>query len=219
MNELWAVIPSCCRGEPLGKLVSQLQDEGVSVVVIDTGYDPPLEPLGGVTVIRDVEQPKNISRWWNTGISYVSKLFHDTSTRHAIAILNDDVVLQPNTVRVLAEEMWAVGSTIAYPDQHGKGHNLLNTEARQIDLRDRIVGYAFVIDGHSDIYADERLEWWFGDDDIDWKARKRNGSLLVGGVTVQHLSPNGWQVTNPELVERAWQDRVEFARKWGMTPW
>lgn len=216
--EYWAVIPSGKRSEMLGNLVTQLLADDVNVVVVDTGYDPPLESSLGVTVLQDRELPKNISRWWNVGMQYA----HDNHEheQYAIAVLNDDLRLPPQFVRRLARRMWERNAACAYPNQHGNGGpDLLYRVPGRIDLAQRIVGYAFVLDGQRKIFADERLSWWYGDDDIDWIARSHGGSLLVGDLKVQHLSANGWQADDPNLLEQIGQDRVNFKVKWGDTPW
>jgi hypothetical protein len=215
---LWAVIPSCDRLEMLTNLTGQLHADGVKIVVIDTGYDPPLS-LGywdNVDIIEDNRSP-NISRWWNLGLDAIHEVQRWIDNEYVVAVLNDDLVIPPRFVQQLAEAIKNTGAAVAYPDQHGFGRNHLHQYAGPISLYRRMTGYAFALRGSANIRADETLQWWYGDDDIDWTARQRGGSLLVGGLRVEHLRPN--ETTVGELAEQTGRDRRQFEAKWGRTPW
>lgn len=215
---LYAVIPSRDRPEMLANLCRQLDGDGIRVIIIDTGYDPPLTTLGrdvGMEVIRDDADPPNISRWWNLGIE-VAKAY-EGSEEHVVAILNDDLIIPPKFVQQLADALERHGAAAAYPDQHGFGVDKNHAFAGPISLYWRMTGYAFALRGSAGIRADETLQWWYGDDDIDWTARQRGGSVLVGGVSVTHLSPNASTVG--KLAEQAGRDRQTFIDKWGRAPW
>lgn len=216
---LWAVIPSRDRPVMLANLVRQLAADDVRVVVVDTGYDPPLTHLSNdlIDIIRDDAQPRNISRWWNRGLDAVHEVQRWVDDEYVVAVLNDDLVLPPRFVRRLAAAIVDTGAAVAYPDQHGFGQDQLHTYVGPISLYRRMTGYAFALRGSANIRADETLQWWYGDDDIDWTARQRGGSVLVGGLTVQHLCPN--QTTVGELQVQAGLDRGRFEAKWGRTPW
>jgi hypothetical protein len=211
----------------LANLVSTLVSDDVNVVVIDTGYEPPWGTYHGkVAVLRDVTQPPNISRWWNLGLDYVAKAQQLEATNpggysslddYVVAILNDDLVVPRKFVQKLAEGIIHTGAAAAYPDQHGFGRHHLHQYVGPISLYRRMTGYAFALRGSANIRADETLQWWYGDDDIDWTARQRGGSLLVGDLRVEHLNPN--QTTVGELAEQTGRDRRQFEAKWGRTPW
>ena len=38
------------------------------------------------------------------------------------------------------------------------------------------------------------------------------------GCPVMHQTPNGWQLTHPELIEQTARDREIFVAKWGRAP-
>lgn len=213
---LWAVIPSRDRRAMLAELVSTLVSDNVNVVVIDTGYEPPWATYHGkVTVLRDAVQVPNISRWWNLGLNYVKH--EEGDDEYVVAVLNDDLVVPKRFVQQLATAIMDRGAAAAYPDQHGFGKNFMHHYVGPISLYRRMTGYAFALRGSANIRADETLEWWYGDDDIDWTARQRGGSLLVGGLSVQHLKPN--ETTVGQLAAQAGIDRERFEAKWGRTPW
>jgi hypothetical protein len=72
--------------------------------------------------------------------------------------------------------------------------------------------------GESELRLDESMAWWYSDDDLDWQARQQGGALLVPGIPVQHLCPNGSTNERPELQEQAGRDRQTFITKWGKAP-
>lgn len=212
---LWAVIPSCCRPVELRNLVEQLLEDNVNIVVIDNGvrfeHDSPF-----VHVIRDFENPPNLSRLWNVGLKYVRDVT-DSDEQYYVAVLNDDLVLSPQFITTIAREMRRTGAAVGYPDQHARGANLLLTDVRPYPLQLRMTGYAFVLRGSAAIFADETIKWWYGDNDIEWQARSKGGTLMVGGISVNHLTPD--QTTVGVLAEQAGRDRETFIKKWGMAPW
>lgn len=213
---LWAVIPSRNRPEMLAELVSTLVSDDVRVVVIDTGYEPPWATYHGlVTVLRDAAQEPNISRWWNLGLNYVKHMEGDAE--HVVAVLNDDLVVPRKFVQTLAHAIITHGAAAAYPDQHGFNADMVHRYVGPISLYRRMTGYAFALRGSANIRADESLQWWYGDDDIDWTARQRGGSVLVGGLRVHHLCPN--ETTVGSLAVQAGLDRGRFETKWGRAPW
>lgn len=201
----------------LANLIQQLLSDDVRPVVIDTGYDPPLvrRDWGNIEIIVDVAQPPNISRWWNLGLDHVKA--REGDNEYVVAVLNDDLELPRRFVQQLAEGIVQTGAAAAYPDQHGFGQNHLHQFAGPISMYRRLTGYAFALRGSANIRADETLQWWYGDDDIDWTARQRGGALLVGGIRVAHLRPN--ETTVGELAEQTGHDRRQFEAKWGRTPW
>lgn len=211
---LWAVIPSCCRLTELAGLVSSLTADGVRVVVVDTGYSPPLRiPL--VTVIQDPDPERNVSRWWNKGLHYIAGEM--AGAEYAVGMFNDDVRIPDRFVSRLAALLIEQDVDIAYPDQGGGGTRRYDW-AHPPGLSHRMSGYAFVLRGSARIFGDETIKWWYGDDDVEWQARRGRGTLCVGGVTVEHLYPSS--TTVGELAVQAERDRVTFEKKWaGMTPW
>ncbi len=204
----------------LSKLIHQLLEDGVKPIIIDTGYDPPLTDVyGDVDIIRDDVEPRNISRWWNRGLDAAHAVQSFIDEEYVVAILNDDLVLPPGFVSRLASAIMRHDAAAAYPNQHGwqRDGDFVHRIAAPISLYRRMTGYAFALRGSKQIRADETLQWWYGDDDIDWKARQRGGSVLVGDLTVQHLLPNS--TTVGELATQAGLDRGRFEAIWGRTPW
>lgn len=215
----FAVIPSRSRRELLDALVTQLVAEDVGVIVVDNGYDPPYDEAyeRGALIARHTENPPNLSRLWNIGLETAHRLAEED---YVVAVLNDDVILPTGFMSRLARVIDQTGAAAAFPDVHRvlpPEHLLIHREAKPVPLQTRLCGFAFALRGDAGIRADESLAWWYGDDDIDWTARTRGGSVLVGGLTLTHLHPN--QTTIGVLAEQAGRDRQTFIAKWGCAPW
>ncbi len=218
---LYAVIPSIDRRQSLTDLVNVLVNDGVHVVVVDTGYDPPLE-FGGawqtrITILEDKREPKNISRWWNLGIDAAADMarekdWHLPQPEYVVAVLNDDIVAQPGLVLGLADAIIRHDVAAAFPDIWGVGHDVVLHQPGGL----RMSGYAFALRGSKRLRADERLLWWYGDNMLEWEALRAGGIATVGGLHIQHLYPSS--TTVGELAAQAGKDHDTFVSIWGSAP-
>lgn len=225
MNEPFraAVIPTRNRHDLLADCINSVVDQVDSVIIIDNLSQPPIDPEpwhGKVGVAALPIDPPNISTLWNVGIALADSQAHraDAETWD-IAVLNSDVVVPTGWIETLSTAMRSTTAILAYPDQHGGQQQILHTKAEPIDLRQRITGYAYLLRGETGMRLDEDLAWWYGDDDLDWRAREQGGALLVPGIPVEHRCPNVSTNERPELVEQTGRDRATFQAKWGRTPW
>lgn len=214
MTEHWAVIPSCCRPDEVVELINQLTEDGVEIALVDTGYELPLHfrRPKQVHVLRYPGREKNISKWWNLGLTFVDGwVGHED---YVVAVLNDDVRVSSMFVQQLAGAIKFHDVPLAYPDVYGLGRDFV---CKDIPGGPRMSGFAFALRGSAGIRADESLAWWYGDNDIDWQARQLGGTVSVGHLNVQHLYANS--TTVGELAEQAGRDRETFVKKWGQAPW
>ena len=81
------------------------------IVIIRT--KPNVDLPSGCIVLDDFESP-NIQRWWKRGI--------DESVARgatAVAVLNDDLRIEPDTLEKLHDELLATGATVATPSRPG----------------------------------------------------------------------------------------------------
>lgn len=218
-----AVIPTRNRHDLLADCINSIVDQVDRVIVIDNLSSPPIDPgpwHGKVGVVSLPIDPPNISTLWNVGLALADAQAHQhVAEAWDIAVLNSDVTVPAGWVKALSAAMRATTAVLAYPDQHGGRQQILHTKAAPIDLRQRITGYAYMLRGETGLRLDEPLAWWYGDDDLDWRAREAGGALLVPGLAVEHRCPNGSMYERPELQEQAGRDRETFAAKWGRTPW
>ena len=225
MSDLYraAVIPTRNRHDMLADCIGSVIDQVDWVIVIDNGSDPPIDPEpwhGKAGVAQVPMDPPNISTLWNIGLALADSNAH--SSGHGqwdIAVLNSDVTVPPGWIETLSSAMRSTTAVLAYPDQHGGTRRILHTKAQPIDLRQRITGYAYMLRGEAGLRLDEDFGWWFGDDDLCWRAREAGGGLLVPGIPVEHRCPNGSLYERPELKAQTARDRETFRQKWGRTPW
>jgi glycosyltransferase involved in cell wall biosynthesis len=234
----YAVIPTHNRPDDLAALLDTIPDS-IEVLVIDNASEPPVmlnQDIVGlnVQVHRDEEQPPNLSRLWNIGLDWAhTRSNHDPGWRnptleprpeYAVAILNDDVVLPPGLLEILACELDNHQSDIAFPHvSHGQGKCFVNDSDPFPGVGRRLTGWCFVVRGTSGLRADESLRWWCGDDDLQAQA-VRNGRGTVGVdlpahrvAGLMHKHPD--ESTTGALREQADKDMATFVKKWGQRPW
>jgi glycosyltransferase involved in cell wall biosynthesis len=213
----FVVVPTKDRPGYLNDCVTSLTGQAELIIVVDNGSTPPVRADRPSTLlIRHVEYPPNISRLWNLGIDEAAQIAAENGlTAWNVLVVNDDVIAPPNLVEVLSAAMRAEAAACAYPDQFEVGRRVLHTRAVPVLTVERICGYAFMLRGEAGMRADEGFVWWFGDDDIDWRARQAGGSLLVPGVRVEHRAPDVQTRADPILSEQTNADHRTWVAKWG----
>jgi GT2 family glycosyltransferase len=149
------------------------------------------------SLINYTEVPPNISRAWNMGLKWA-----DTwaiGEPYDVAVLNDDAIVPDDWFKTITDGMRATGAAggaAARADDH------------------RMAGFAFILDGDAHLFADEQFEWWYGDDDLERRARLAGGVFQAPGLHVEHRHPNS--TTVGILAEKAEADGVRFRTKWGL---
>lgn len=236
----YAVIPTHNRPKELLNLLCTISSD-VHILVIDNSSSPavteigwPLDFLGRrLQVIRDEEQPPNLSRLWNVGIDWAHRLTiaevepdGRPAEEWAVAILNDDVLLPPGFLGVMAAALDRHGVDIAFPGPYMTTDHV-NRRKGPVPLAHRMAGWCFVVRGSSGLRADERLRWWCGDDDLEQQALQcGRGTVGVAQRTfntghpdtdLRHLHPD--ESTVGVLREQTNADMAAFVRKWGFRPW
>lgn len=194
----YAVIPTRGR-DTLRECVEAIESQVDAVILVDTGSPDYLRGYRDHEIVRDGGR-RNISRWWNTGMDCVDKLAGDGPCWDVV-VLNDDVVVPSGWVAVMSAEMRSTAASLAYPRMWHK-----------------ITGYAFMLRGEDQLRADETMVWWYGDDDLEYQARKRGGVAVVQ-APVDHRYPDVQTQSDPELVTQTHRDRATFEAKWGCPPW
>lgn len=218
-----AVIPARDRHDMLADCIRSVIDQVDTVFVVDNLSNPRIDPEpwnGKVRVVWAPLDPPNISVLWNIGITLAAThAARADASQHDVAVLNSDVTVPSGWIDSLSTAMRSTTAVLAYPDQHGGQQQILHTRAEPVDLRQRITGFAYMLRGEAGLRLDESLAWWYGDDDVDWRAREMGGALLAPGLAVEHRCPNLSTNERPELGAQAGRDRQTFAAKWGRTPW
>jgi hypothetical protein len=217
----FALIPTRNRHEDLVNTVIDISDQVDLVFIIDNGSEPPVheydlgvDPMQ-VVVIRDSEQPPNLSRLWNLGLDQIAMT---SAPSHKVAILNDDTRIPPGWFDAVAEAMDRTGAAAGCSSPwEGRLTQELLKVTPDTDLMNRMVGWAFMLRGDAWVRADEKLRWWWGDTDMDWKARGLGGTVIIPTHRVDNLYPNA--STTGVLAEQAGRDRGTFQEIWGWNPW
>jgi hypothetical protein len=215
---LLVVIPTHNSPAELEGLIYSLRDNRIQpddTLIINNGHALPRWFDKQGTIIQDRRTEPHIYEQWNFGLEWAQFIEPDSY----VAILNDDVELPPNFADDMSNHLRLTDSTIAFPNQHDEITRTLNSHGN-IDLRYRMTGYCFMVNNAHGLRCDTAFKWWYGDDDLDRRARSmRNGTVQVGNVRVKHLHPN--ESTNSSAVrsEQTKLDRATFIRKHGVAPW
>lgn len=233
---LYAVIPTHNRHADLAELLASIPPS-VEVLVIDNASTPPVEynaefrHARHIAVHRDEQQPPNLSRLWNIGLDWAERRYRagcklpvefSQGDDWAVAILNDDVVLPPGFLELMAHELLVHDVDIAFPGGIGE-QCYVNTNAPFPGVGLRLTGWCFVVRGSSGLRADESLRWWCGDDDLQAQAVVNGrGTVRVGMFAHQakgllHKHPD--ESTTGVLREQTNVDMSTFIEKWGQRPW
>lgn len=224
----YAVVPTHNRHDELTQLVSQLSLQCDGVVIIDNASSPPVNARSlhdaadwnlNITIIRDTEQPPNLSRLWNVGLNAV-KITMDLIGEDLwnVAIINDDAVMPDDWWDDVSANMRKTPAVAACRYSYeGNTSELALKTTPDANIGQRLCGWAFMMRGESGLRIDERFRWWYGDTDLDWQARTTGGMLLVPGKPVGNVHAN--KSTVGVLAEQAGRDRQTFVEKWGWAPW
>lgn len=207
-----AIIPTHGR-ESLEQAVDAIAPQVDEIILIAHNTTRPSQvwPDGEVQIIPYSEDPPNISHMWNLGLDRAEVLGANFA-----AILNDDAIVPPSWFDGIEFVMEMTGA-VAGSRAGDPNFSALLTTPEPTQPIHRLSGHAFVLYVSKHIRMDDQFQWWYGDDDIDWQARRLGGTVLVPGEPVEHLYPN--QSTTGILREIANEDRVRFEAKWGMHPW
>ena len=174
------------------------------VIVVKTrpGVDLPR----GVISVEDLEAP-NIQRWWRRGIDEAERLGATT-----VAVVNDDIRLTPSTLTKLAGELARTGAAIASPSRSPFKNGLHKRPL--IPYEPRLWGSLWVLRLASGIRPDERYVWWYGDNDLDIRARRDNGGVVLADVEYEHLHPGEGTAKSVELQAQSDRDAQTFEQQY-----
>lgn len=241
MNDPRAVvIATHNRPKELLRCVEAIAPQVDVIVVVDNASDPPVnlpERIPGgrdpydvdtvhVYVLRDPEQPPNLSRLWNVGLNWVADYFAGGDINYYdVAIVNDDATVPAGWFDALSgwlrnenvQPLMAACSTPPF-DELPAGHRRFCDASSPMSVYTRLTGWAFVLRGEWEgARFDERLRWWYADDMISLRAREAGGLVQVGGFPVPNEHAD--QSTIGVLAEQAGRDRATFIEITGRQPW
>ena len=160
----------------------------------------------GVVGIEDLGEP-NIQRWWARGIAEAERRGATT-----VAVVNDDIRLTPSTLTKLAGELGRTGAAIASPSRSPFKNGLHKRPL--IPYEPRLWGSLWVLRLASGIRPDERYVWWYGDNDLDIRARRDNGGVVLADVEYEHLHPGEGTAKSVELQAQSDRDAQTFEQQY-----
>jgi GT2 family glycosyltransferase len=212
----FAVITTYERPAVALDCVNSVLPDADMVLVVDNGTEQPFpDPPDDRTltpwmVLRFDEQPVNLSKLWNLGLTWAQE-----EARRAgydewdVAILNDDCIVQEKWFSQVQEAM-REGTSVAACSGN---HNVQIHRPEVVSISMRMTGWAFVVRGESGLRADEQFKWWCGDTDLDWQARLAGGMRMIPIGEVTNRFPNGY--TWGDRMVQTGIDHEAFIAKWG----
>lgn len=197
----WLVVPTL--GNRDASLLPLLEGAGMPAVVVCTGPASPQRYRdAGAELAVQARGEMNIQAWWNLGISYAVQHGADVCV-----VVNDDVEAAPGALLELAMHIEAgepQAPMLVWPDvpEHATGRVTGMT------------GWCWAIDPQR-IRPDEAFTWWYGDNDLELRARAMrpdSGVRAVEGLDVKHLRTD-WAYDRPvqHLINT---DRATFRRRY-----
>lgn len=185
---IYAVIPTGNRPSEYKAVYDWCIKQGVEPVTVATS--PAAAEYGEGIVLHD--NSLNISRWWNLGLDYAYR----NKAEHII-VLNDDVTIPDDWLRHIVDAL---------------DSGYVGASGRRGD--DKITGYAFGLNGQQRIRADEKLVWWYGDDDIQRQCEQAGGFICLPHLHVDNAYANS---SYERMLQQIHLDRDYYHRKWNVT--
>lgn len=206
-----------------------LHDEIDGLDIFDNGQDA--ETLKLLQELEDSDDRvrvwdavgDSIYKMWNDGMK---QALEDFSGEVNVAVLNDDIRITGGTIDLMAqhlrsdEELWLVSADyrIALTDR-APVEKMKPNYVRGTYRHGGICGWCWMIKGEKlrgDVpFIDEKLQWWYGDDDLAFSVEKAGGRLaIIEGLPVEHEG-EGTARHFDELHAMKDLDRVRFQKKWG----
>ena len=192
------------RAQMLDELIEASGLPRAQIVIVAT--KPDIELPHGVTIVQDLAPP-NIQRWWNRGIEAAVAL-----GASEVAVSNDDVRISPQTLPALQQALLATNAAIASPSRTPFRNGLHRRPL--VPYEPRLWGSLWMLRVASGLRPDERYVWWYGDNDLDIRARTRFGGVVLVDTYFEHLHPSEGTASNPILTAQTDRDAQTFERQY-----
>lgn len=221
----FAVIPSDLTRLSLTAAVGAIKDQVDELILVDSStetYETALAlTLGKVEhlIAYPDPHPFNIAKAWNLGLQTAATRATEAGIKEWwVAVINDDATPPPQWMDAVIGGMKLSGADAGCSGSL-TGHVLHHTRdtPKPYNVFDRMTGWAYVLRGSADLWLDEDLVYWFGDDDLMYRAANRGGHIRIPGYPVPNLHENGHMT--PERHVQSGVDRGTFVAKNGFQPW
>lgn len=160
--------------------------------------------------------PETIYEGWNRGITMGSQLGQN------IAILNDDIILQPGSLAIaemaLDVEKYTLMGLNYFEPKKRPVYGLPVKPVHGTFRTGGFGGFAFIV-SPSCPKVDSRFKWWYGDDDLAERIKAQGGRMGVCmGAPVDHpvASTTGHQHAWTGVA--AGEDTIIFRQLWPTAP-
>lgn len=225
-----AVVPSRSNIEGCMSVVARLDDDpqvAATVLVADgddayDAYAKLVEASGAKKVaLRRVELGAGIHAMWNMGVEQAR------STRLAVALVNDDVVIADNTVGTLAslleydKSLGVVCPAYDYRKFTDITQDVSTVCNGRYDGTGGLAGFCMVLSADivQEFKFDESMKWWYGDNDVLFYVT-RNKKRRAAITSLSRCSGNSsYTVDNDppaDFVKTVQDDKLKFYIKWGI---
>ncbi len=205
------------RQEMLDQAVAAIQPQVDMVLVLDNASSPKLTVAEGVSSMYLPHQPPNLARWWNVGMNFFGCWYGEQP--YDLAILCDDAIVPEGWFDAVTQAMRSSGCVAGSANPFGHQHGPMVKRCMDSDIMHRMCSWAFIVDGATNVRADESMHWWWFDSSLDIDLRRSGGTVLIGSHATPNSQPNYYTNLKPELGEQAGRDREAFVARYGQTPW
>lgn len=219
------VIPCKSNIDGLKKVVASLDGapniEKVIVIADGEKAKKAIDALnfGGRVIVDDVPEGVGIHAMWNKGMVLGNPDNH-------VCFINDDVEINPDTVPVLGGQLDAESDLgLICPNYDGRfipgAYQLVyDVCGGRYNGTGGLAGFCMML--NANVRAawrfDERMLWWFGDDDVLHWVRKGAGKQVAISGLASCASNESWTINNDPPKDFATiveNDRKIFHEKWG----
>jgi hypothetical protein len=214
MTTSWVVVPcQRTRLHLLYQLLSSLDHPVNRVVVVADDIDTFDVASYGVVARRDARRGVNLAYWWNVGLDYVAD--HETGS-HEVMIVTSDTIGNGSSVALLRAALRDRGLSMVGPNPHGDTAQVWTVDQHR-SVTTRVPAECFMLRGELGLRADERMPWWYCDDDLEMQARQHAPVGVIGDTGLRTAEPSTY-LTN-EQHQQAAESRDLFTTKWNRQPW
>lgn len=225
-TDVVAVIPCRSNIDGLISIVKQLTSEN-SVTEIRVVADGN-EAFGKIITRLDKENLRNycdvLCVTENSGIHKMWNYGADNSEDKHILFINDDVIIDSGSIDILAGMLdihKEVGVVCPNYDKRNIAEPYQSVSIAcpgRYDGTDGLAGFCFLLESTiaSEWKFDERMKWYYGDNDIVNWVRLQGKVAAISGVAIMQLNPS-WTKTNdppPGFDDAIANDAIVFSRKW-----
>lgn len=161
-------------------------------------------------IVHTNSEEVNFAKWYNLGMGFAR-----SQGASELLWLESDVRMPYETVERLQEAL-REGYLMVCPNYYWEARELKTDLLWKRTALDRVI-IGTMIDGSTEVYADERYEWWYEMDDIEYQLRERGPVAIIWDAYARHV---GFEYFDMPLdkIDKTKRGRRLFLDKWGQEP-